>query len=63
MNKLGTIPILRQQRDWVGGIRKMAIFADFQYYSRDWVGGSEKVQKYVDVIQMVPNIGLDTLLS
>ena len=30
--ELGTIPILRQQRDWVGGVRKIAIFADFQYY-------------------------------
>ena len=26
----GTIFILRQQRDWVGGVRKMAIFADVQ---------------------------------
>jgi hypothetical protein len=25
-----SIPILRQQRDWVGGVRKMAIFADVQ---------------------------------
>ena len=29
---LGTIPILLQQRDWVGGVRKVAIFADVQYY-------------------------------
>ena len=29
---LGTIPILRQQRDWVGGVRKMAYFADVQSY-------------------------------
>jgi hypothetical protein len=28
---LETIPILRQQRDWVGGVRKMAIFAADQY--------------------------------
>ena len=28
----GTIPILRKQRDWVGGVRKMEIFADVQYY-------------------------------
>ena len=28
----GTIPILRQQRNWVGGVRKMTIFADVQYY-------------------------------
>ena len=26
----GTIPILRQQRNWVGGVRKMIIFADVQ---------------------------------
>ena len=30
--RTGTIPRLRQQRDWVGGVRKMAIiFADLQY--------------------------------
>ena len=29
---LGTIPTLRQQRNWVGEVRKMAIFADVQYY-------------------------------
>ena len=29
---LATIPILRQQRDWVGGVRKMGIFARVQYY-------------------------------
>ena len=28
----GTIPKLRQQRDWVGGVRKLVIFADVQYY-------------------------------
>ena len=28
----GTIPILRQQRDWVGGVKQMVIFADVQYY-------------------------------
>ena len=28
----GTIPILRQQRDWVSEFRKMAILADVQYY-------------------------------
>ena len=51
---LGTIPILRQQRDWVGGVRKVAIFADVQYYLC-WqrVGRSEKVQKCADVIGMV----------
>ena len=29
---LGTIPKLHQQRDWVGGVGKMAIFADVQYF-------------------------------
>ena len=46
----GTVPILRQQRDWVGGVRKMSIFADFQYYlcwcTLRRVDGSEKVQKF-----------------
>ena len=41
----GTIPILRQQKDWVGGVRKMVIFADV-----GWVGLSEKVRKCADVI-------------
>ena len=27
-----TTPLLRQQMEWVGGIRTMAIFADVQYY-------------------------------
>ena len=27
----GTILILRQQKDWVGGLKKKAIFADVQY--------------------------------
>ena len=31
-NYSGTIRILRQQRDWVGGVKKVAIFADVQYY-------------------------------
>ena len=50
----GTIPIVREQRDWVGGSRKMVIFAYVQYcinadivhYSA--VGGW--VQKCADVI-------------
>ena len=33
MHTYGTIPILRQQRDWVGGVRKSVIFADV-----GWVG-------------------------
>ena len=50
-NALETIPILLQQRDWMDGVRKIAIFADVQYYF-SWrrVGGSEKVQKFADVI-------------
>ena len=28
---LGTILILRQQREWLGGVKKMSIFADGQY--------------------------------
>ena len=48
---LGAIPILRQQKERVGGVRKMAIFADVQYYlCWCWVGGSEKVHKSSDVI-------------
>ena len=37
---LGTIPILRQQRDWVGGVRKMAILLTFSTICSDvgWVG-------------------------
>ena len=29
---LGTTPILRQQMKWMGGVRKVAFFADAQYY-------------------------------
>ena len=44
----GTIPILRQQWDWVGGVKKMAIFADVQYYLcwrrvSGWVRKSPKI--------------------
>ena len=59
----GTIPILRQQRNWVSGFRKMAIFADVQYYLC-WrrVGGSEKVQKCAERnIGMVPYVTSDAL--
>jgi hypothetical protein len=28
----GTIPILREQKDWVAGVRKIAYFADVQYF-------------------------------
>ena len=49
---LGTIPILRQQKDWVGGVKKMVIFADIQYYLcwhrvSGWI---KKVRKWADVI-------------
>ena len=47
---LGTIPILCQQRDWVGGVRKMAIFADIQYYLLKHGAWARKVQKFADVI-------------
>ena len=38
--KLGTIPILRQQRNWVGGIRKMTFLLIFSTFYTDvgWVG-------------------------
>ena len=37
---LWAIPILRQQKDWVGRVRKMAIFADVQcYLCKRRVGG------------------------
>ena len=45
--------ILRQQKDWVGGVRKITIFVDeFStiYADVGWGGGSEKVQKCSDVI-------------
>ena len=52
-NALETIPILRQQKDWMGGVRKRAILADVQYNSRwrnvGWVG-QKKYQKFADVI-------------
>ena len=45
MDYIGTI--LRQQRNRMGGVRKLAIFADFQWYL---LGLTEKVQKCTDVI-------------
>ena len=37
---LGTIPILRQQRDWVVGVRKMEILLTFSTICSDvgWLG-------------------------
>ena len=46
--------VLRQQMDGVGGVRKMAIFADDQYYiytNVGWMVRSEKVPKCADVIK------------
>ena len=42
---LGTIPILRQQNDRVGGVRKWQFLLTFStiYADVEWVGGSEKV--------------------
>ena len=45
--------VLRQQMDGVGGVRKMAIFAEVQYYIHTnvgWMGRSEKVPKCNDVM-------------
>ena len=41
LQQLGTIPILRQQRDWVGWVRKMAILLRFStiYADVGWMGG------------------------
>ena len=46
--RLGTVTILYQQRHWVGGVRKVTIFADVQYYLclqrvRKWVKKSSKI--------------------
>ena len=46
----GTMPILRQQRDWVGEVRQMVIFSDVQLFSTNyadvrWEGGSKKSKK------------------
>ena len=48
----GTIPILRQQKDWVGGTRKRPDLLTFStvFMLISWVGGVQKVQKYTDVI-------------
>ena len=48
----GAIPILRQHRDWVGGVRKVDFFLTFSIIDADvgWLGGAKKVPKYADVI-------------
>ena len=55
------IPILRQQMDWLGGVRNMAIFADLQYCLcwckvGGWVWRSPKM--YWHIIGMVPKVAL-----
>ena len=49
---LGTIPILRQQRDWVCGSEKWHFLLTLStiYADVGWLGGSEKVPKCADVI-------------
>ena len=63
-----TIPILRQQRDWVGVMRRLAIFADVQcYLCWRWVGGwvgwwvRKSLKMYWCNIGMVPAIGYSQL--
>ena len=47
---LGSIQILRQPKDWMGGL-KNCFFAVIQYCIYTVImGGLERVQKYVDVI-------------
>ena len=50
---LGTIPILCQQKDWVGGSRKKPDLLTFStvFMLIRWVGRVQKGQKYADVIQ------------
>ena len=46
------IPVLRQQNDWVCGVKKWPLLiVDVQYciMLTQWVGGSKKVYKYVHV--------------
>ena len=49
---MSKVPILRQQRDWVGGVIKWLILMTFStfYAAVGWVGASEKFQKCVDVV-------------
>ena len=48
----GTIPILRQQMNWVGGVRKWHFLLIFStiYVEVLLVDGSEKIKKFADVI-------------
>ena len=50
--KFGTIPILRQQKDRVGGFTKYPGLLRFMtvFMLGESMGGSKKVQKYADVV-------------
>ena len=52
----GTIPILRQLKDWVGGSRKWPVLLTFitVFMLTRWVVGVQKGHKYADVIQGWP---------
>ena len=47
---LGTIPILRQQKNWMGEVMKWSFIADVQYCIYAEGGWVRKVQKYADLI-------------
>jgi len=49
---LGTLSILRQQKDWVGGSRKWPVLLTFntEFMLIRWVGGVQKDQNNADVI-------------
>jgi len=49
--KKRNIAILRQQKDWVGGVEKRQFLLTLSTVIMLTVGGSEKVQKYADVIK------------
>ena len=66
---IGTIPILRQQRDWAGVVRKLTFFADFQFYLfwrrlGGWVRRSQKMcRRNVGVVPLAPFPGVSTELK
>ena len=49
---MSKVPKLRQQRDWVGEVKKWLILLTFStiYAAVGWVGESEKFQKCTDVV-------------
>ena len=51
-DQIGTIPILCQQKDWVGGSRKGPVLLTFITHCiyAGYVGGVQKGQKYADVL-------------